>query len=596
MGTFADEWKGILEDFQDSITKDLEEIRQHKAEVQAMKQEMQAGQPQGLFYRDGERLIISAPEVIIGNVDECGMLLPGSSRVTLRAGEVNLQGVGGAGVVHTKAASIRQTAVDPGIDGREEVVRGMSEVVSHATNIVLHSEDATDVFAQRPDTTSRGGITIHSDSLLQLDASVRAERRKKDIEERIKGLEKTKGELEKAASNQKDAFVALAEKVESIFKEQEDLAADDNEVRTNYSDIEYLQVDYDLYSHALSKATESWMNTISTLAEICRQISALKEAKETIVTGDEYKKKSTGASVMVKGERIDLVSVDGENNLRDNEGSGVGICANEVTIASREGDHSLKEKGQISLAAKTLNLETVNPNGLQYDKDGTVKKGKYPVEGDVFIRSKNVTIEAVDNEVEDSKPKETALTKEGRIAMRAEKMEFDTTDTEGKAAGSVSMNSKAVSIRSMDVDKEKRTDNKLAAGSTMLLLSEKMYVGAKDKDNKSKRVQAVSEELGLFADKTLEAQQGEAKAVLQLADGKTAISGSKNQIYGDTVINSKTEVKDEVKAPKATIDNIEAKSSFKSSNISDGIAVPAAPASASLSAKLKTEELKDEKK
>ena len=123
----------------------------------------------------------------------------------------------------------------------------------------------------------------------------------------------------------------------------------------------------------------------------------------------------------------------------------------------------------------------------------------------------------------------------------------------------------------------------------MLLLAEKMYVGAKNKENKSKMLQTVSEEIGLFADKTLEAQQGEAKAVLQLSDGNAAVSGGKTQIYGETIVNGKTEVKDELKAPKATIDNLEAKTSFKSPNISDGIAVPAPPATEKLSTKLKIE-------
>ena len=124
----------------------------------------------------------------------------------------------------------------------------------------------------------------------------------------------------------------------------------------------------------------------------------------------------------------------------------------------------------------------------------------------------------------------------------------------------------------------------------MLLLAEKMYVGAKDKDNKSKKLQAVSDEIGLFGDKTLEAQQDNGKAVLQLAGGNAAISGGKTQLYGATTINGKTEVKDELKAPKATIDNLEAKTSFKSSNISDGIAIPAPAVGANLSTKLKTED------
>jgi hypothetical protein len=185
---------------------------------------------------------------------------------------------------------------------------------------------------------------------------------------------------------------------------------------------------------------------------------------------------------------------------------------------------------------------------------------------------------------------EKALTKEGSLKIRAEKMDLSATDTEGKATGSLAMNAKAVSLRSMDVEKEKRTDDKLAAGSTMVLVSEKMYLGAKSKDVKSKKVQAVSEEMGLFADKTLETQQGDGKATLQLADGKAALGGSETQVYGKTTINAATEVKAELKVPKATIDNVEAKSSFKSPNISDGIAVPGAPSSASLSAKLKTED------
>ena len=168
------------------------------------------------------------------------------------------------------------------------------------------------------------------------------------------------------------------------------------------------------------------------------------------------------------------------------------------------------------------------------------------------------------------------------MSVRAEKTAFLAADAEGKATGSISLNAKTVSMKSMDVDKEKLTDSALAAGSTMTIVSEKMYIGAKSKDAKSKKVQVVGEEVGAFADKTLEIQQDNGKAMVQL-------SGSKTQLNGATTINGKTEVKDELKAPKATIDNLEAKTSFKSTNISDGIAVPGAPGG-SLSAKLKIED------
>ena len=596
MSAFTDDWKQVLENFQNSVTKDLEEIRQHKAEVQALRQEIQKEIRQGLYYRDSQRLILSAPEVIIGNVDETCMLLPGYSTVTLRGNEVNLQGVGSGGSVHTRASSIRQTAVDPGVDGKEEVVRGVSEVVSQATNIVLESHDASDVFSRLPRSAASGGIIIHADSQLQLEAAVTAEQQKAEVEGKIKSLEASKKSLETLIDDYKKNFQSLSEKVENLMDAQDALSQDEIGIRAVYNDLDEVQEQFTLWSQALAKITDNWVGAISSLAEVNRQIKVLNAEKSTITTGDNFKKKGTGARVSITGERIDLTSADGEGNLRDNEGSGINLTANEVTVKAIEADQSLKKKGSVSISAKTLNFNTINPSGQETDDKGVLKKGKYPVEGDVFIRSKNITMEAVDNEIEDGKPKETALTSKGKISMRAETMDFSATDTAGKATGSIGLNSKALNIRSMDVDKDSRADNKLAAGSTMLLLSEKMYVGASDNKNKSKNLQAVAEEMGLFADNTLEAQQGNGKAVMQLAGGDAALAGSKTQIYGETTINAKTEVKDELKAPKATIDNLEAKTSFKSSNISDGIAIPVPATPAKLSTKLKTEDAPKPKK
>jgi hypothetical protein len=235
-------------------------------------------------------------------------------------------------------------------------------------------------------------------------------------------------------------------------------------------------------------------------------------------------------------------------------------------------------------------VATTNPKDITRDDKGKVTKGEYKAEGDVVIRSKTVAVETLDYEVADGKLKAKALTKDSKIEMRSEKMSLLAADTEGKATGSISLNAKTVAVKSMDVDKEKLTDDKLAAGSTMTLVSEKMYVGSKSKDVKSKKIQAVSEEIGAFADKTLEIQQGEGKAVVQLDGGNASVGGSKTGIFGATTINDKTEVKGELKAPKATIDNLEAKSSFKSPNISDGMGVGGAGGGGSLSAKLKTED------
>ena len=227
-------------------------------------------------------------------------------------------------------------------------------------------------------------------------------------------------------------------------------------------------------------------------------------------------------------------------------------------------EKELTKEGKITMSAKTVEVSTANPKDIERDEKGKLTKGEYQGEGDVIIRSKTVTVESLDYEVKDGKLKTKALTKDGKLNIRTEKTAVIAADAEGKATGSINLNAKAVSVKSMDVDKEKLTDDKLAAGSTMTLVSEKMYVGAKSKDIKSKKLQAVSEEIGAFADKTLEIQQDEGKAAVQLDGGKT-------QVFGETTINAKTEVKDELKAPKVVGDSIEAKSAFKSPNIKDGM-------------------------
>ena len=124
----------------------------------------------------------------------------------------------------------------------------------------------------------------------------------------------------------------------------------------------------------------------------------------------------------------------------------------------------------------------------------------------------------------------------------------------------------------------------------MVLVAEKMFMGRTAKNNTAKVVQISADKTGLYGNSTTEVQQGDGKSMVQLDSGNLSISGSKTQLYGDTTVNAKAEFKADVKAPKLTADNLEAKTSFKSANISDGFAVPGAPSTASLSAKLKEED------
>ena len=64
-----DDWKKTLEELQSSVQKGLAEMRQQKMAVQQLKTEVLEKLESGKFLRDDERIVISAPEIVIGNVE-----------------------------------------------------------------------------------------------------------------------------------------------------------------------------------------------------------------------------------------------------------------------------------------------------------------------------------------------------------------------------------------------------------------------------------------------------------------------------------------------------------------------------------------------
>ena len=624
------DWEKKMSAFESSVEKDLVEIRKCKADMQEMRRQMHEEINGSYYVRDLNRIILSAPEIILGNVDQDGVLYNGAvSKIVLRGTQVDLQASGDGSRVETRAASIRQIAENPGTDGHEHVVGAVSEVISQARSIVIQSDDADGAFPV-PATPTGCGLRIHADNQLEISASLAAESKEKQLDNRIKSLESRKSQLKDQASVCKDSFKSLVKELEELMEEKEKLVKDDHAIRGKYNDVEMINLRVEDASEALAEETRSYSAVLAMLSETNRLLKCLKDMKSKIKKGDDYLQKSTGSSVAILGERIGIASVDGDGNLRDNPGSGISIKANDVSIASVEADGKLKEKGQVSIKAMNVEVATAGTADAAYDDKGELTTATYAAEGDFKLRSKNITIEGVDYEIAESKPKEKQLTADSRIKLRAKTIEVSTessanieadeqgnttkadytaegdllvrsktvtvesTDADGKATGSVSINAKAIAMKSMDTDKESHADSALAAGSTMVLVSETMSVGAVSKDVKSKKLQTISEEMGLFADKTLEAQQGEGKAVVQLSDGDAAFSGSKTQLFGETTVNANTEIKGEIKAPKASIDAVEAKSALKSPNIQDGMAAGAPGGGGSLSVKLQVEEVKSE--
>lgn len=626
------DWEKKMSAFESSVEKDLKEIRKCKADIQQMRNEIQREKQGNYFVRDAQRIILSAPEIILGNVDPDGVLYDGAaSKIVLRGTDVDLEASGNGGRVETRAASIRQIAEDPGSDGHEHVVGVLSEVVSQARQIVIESDDATGAFSALP-SSGGSGVCIHTDSQIEISATQTAESREKQLENRIKELETRKSQLKEQAADHKESFGDLIKEIEELMQKREELVKDDNAIRTKYNEMEEANAELELVTESLGEEARSYSAILAMLSETNRLLKCFKDEKSKIKKGDDFKKNATGCAVSILGERIGLASVDGEGNLRDTEGSGIAMTANRVSIAAIEADGKLKEKGQvriqaknvevttagtadatydkgeltkatyeaegdftlksknitiesvdyevadkkrkekqltadskIKLRAKTIEVSTESSANVEVDDEGKLTKANYKAEGDIIVRSKTLTVASTDNDLENDETKEKALTAGGTITIRAEKMDLAATDTEGKATGSVSINAKDVSLKSMDTDKESHDDKALAAGSTMLIVSETMNVGAKSKDMKSKKVETMSDEISVAADKTLEHSQGDGKASVKLADGKATVEASKTQIGCDT------EVKGEVKAPKATIDKVQVNQSFKSPNITDGM-------------------------
>ena len=601
MNTIAEnfeKWQSELEELQKNVKKDLEEIKRCKTEVQSMKNNLTdtLGEIKeltcGKYIRDDHRIILSAPEIIIGNVDKDGVLYNMPSHIVVRGNDVNLEATGlGSflgGSVTTRASHIRSIAEDPGKDGNEHAVLPISEVVCQARSVALISEETQGVFT-RPACGGITGVELSSETGIAMNATLSNTNKKSILKSKGKQLESQIKDLESRAKSLKNEVESNMKSLKKVV-ETEDLLGSVTAARTNYLDIGELYESFENSSATLYSSMANYFTVLSKLAEANRQKSSI-EAMEKTVDGakSSFKEKSTGTFITMRSENITALSVDGDGNYRENKEAGVSINAKHVSIGTMKADESLQDDSTITMSSRKVEISTLNPKVERNDK-GEITKADYPAVGDVIIKSKNIGLQTLDYEWKDKKQQEKALTKDGVVEIRTEKVDVSATDTEGKSTGKVAVNAKVLEVKSMDVDKDKRTEKALAKGSTMLLLSEKMYMGARDSKTKSAQIQLSSDKAGVFADSTLELQQ--AKAVVQLSGGNTALGGGSLDLYGKTTLQSDVTAKGAIKGGDIEMKNMKVSSSFKSPSTSEGIAVPGAPATAKLSAKLKEEEVK----
>ena len=368
-----DDWKTMLGNFQDCVQKDLEEIHKQKAEIQQMKADLYKEMEGFKYYRDENCLILSAPKVIIGNVDESGDLLGCTGEVIIKGQGVELNGVGETGHIVNRAPSIRQIAVDPGSDGVENIVYDTSEIVSQACNIVLESDDATDAFSMHPASAGKGGIRIHADNEMQIEAAVSSEKRKTQIENSVAALTTQIADLEKQKATQKQAVDGAFATMQALLDKEYELDSDDAMVgRVNTLDILDIHDQVESALPMLCRTAMTYVNTLSQLAEANRKKKALETEKGNITEGDDFKQNTTGASIQIKAESINVATADGDGNLHTNLEAGIRIRTPRMGVSMMDDEGKLVEGSNFSVRTENINLMAIsseNEGGIDHRQD-----------------------------------------------------------------------------------------------------------------------------------------------------------------------------------------------------------------------------------
>ena len=616
-------WRDAIDAKNDADFKKgvLQNIRELKQEVYNLKVDT-FNNSQGTLIRDDHRIVLSAPEIVIGDVNLGGQLNPASqSTIIIRGNNVAVQGVGDNGEVKVQAPAIQQIAENAGIDGNEHIIGDFSKVVTQAQDITLESDTVSKGGAfPTADVITGSGIRFNADHAVEVTAAKSLTTRLANVNRRLQELEAAKTSFENEVKTKGDEYNAKREEVD------------------------------DLYEYA---------DALSNLGETLRLIALFKKQAHDLEHVDEDNfRKATNTYVAIQGEMVNVATMDGDGKFLSNENAGVNLLTNTMMITSQPDQaDNLPDNNRLEINMKHIEIVTGATKQVTVNNDGTVESAKMPAEGEVLIRSKAITMESVDYEIDQKKKKESKLAENGKIKIRSNDIELNTAtstkmevdengvitqakylpqgnvtiksknfqlkayetafdgtkeentalvqssffgvntelvnvsavDQEGKAKGMIYANAKDVYLISANTDKDSGKAETLAEQGNLVMLGENVKLGTYSQNMKSKTVQMATEEVLIAGEKLIEAQQGD-KAVLQLTDGHAALAGDKTLIYGETTINAKTEIKGELAAPKAVIDNIEASSSFKSPNISDGMAAGGGGGGGSLSAKKKVED------
>ena len=564
-------WEERLNNFKQALDKELQDIQQCKAELAEIQKEVQESLSGIRYIREEGRLVLSAPEIVIGDVDPLGVLGPRYSKVIIRGNEVKVEGTSR---ILNRAPEIHSLAEHPGRDGQESTLPYHSEIVQVARNVLVNGVNDAEVINPNRDMVSRPGVAITSRGSIDVNASVSCEYETQQLDQAIQALKNQKSQTDKQIADIEKEVKAASMELDLLLK-LPDVNVSDTLVRVNYLDISELHEEYNQKVKRMCEKCMAYYSALATQADTNLRIAALEKQKETVKGRKaNFEEQTTGSSIYLQSERIRLDTRDGDYHTRTNPEAGFFVNSSHISLTSYMDDWKTIEESYLYVGTQKATISTQNYNYSDPQKG----EGEVVTEGEVNILSKTVRVQAMDADLKEFEPTEKALTPESQLTVRMEQTQVQATDTEGKATGLIDMNAKNLRLKSMDVDKESGEEKELSQGSQLQLLAESMFIGSTEDKQQTLLAQVAADRLKLFAKTENEWQLDEDKGLLRLKEGTATFSSKGLEFWGKTTFNDQAQFT-VVQVGDVKVDNIDVSKSSKTPHTSDGVPGKTSPKS-----------------
>lgn len=554
------DWLHTLQEYKDSIHKDLEEMLRCKDEMQKMKKEFIEQFCDGLYLRDDKRIIISAPEIIIGNVYPDGTLIDSPdecTKVTVRTGMLHNES---KREIVNKSPSIEHYCVSPGIDGNESRVTAFSSFVVHSERITLQSEKSEGTLAENVLALgTRGSIQLLADEKITMAAQPPMTNRKDTIEDQIRQKNEAKKRLEHTVLPSMDKLKANLQTY--------DAAMDEKKQNKYVRDCVDFQKLCRAKRDALGKDLVVFQDTVSKLAAIEYEIKKLNEQKKRIE--QDMKRGYTPSVIEVKSGTTIIRSVDADQKMCTYPGAGVSVVSKVTDIKALDDEGGIMDGSLFNAHVQKINLDTTS-----------VKKGAnpgaldIPADGNINLFSKTIDMKTFDYERKDENAAVTvkSLARGSNIRMHSEHVIMKTNDTKGKATGGVCVNSKLIDLGTNDFNPDNGNLIGPSNEGRINMIAHTVAGGypARGKDVDKSSLILGAGNVSVNGTHKTEIKQDNDKAMLQLENGKSYLKAEQNEIIGKMVAHSRSSFKNLLTAEKAAVMQLEVKRHLQTPNMTEG--------------------------